>query len=51
MIQEGAYADILLIDGNPLKDLWFLGDHAKNLIILPVPGLLFTAALFGGMDV
>jgi hypothetical protein len=51
VIQEGAYADILLIDGNPLKDLWLLGDNAKNLIILPVLGLLFAAALYGGMDV
>ena len=51
MIQEGAYADILLIDGNPLKDLSLLGDNAKNLIISPVLGLLFAAALYGGMYV
>ena len=51
MIQEGAYADIQLIDGNPLQDLWLLGENAKNLIILLVLGLLFAAALFGGMDV
>ena len=51
MIQEGANADLLLIDGSPLRDLWLLGDHTKNLIILPVLGLLFAAALSGGMDV
>ena len=51
MIQEGAYADILLIDGNPLKDPSLLGVNAKNLIILRVLGLLFAAALYGGMNV
>jgi imidazolonepropionase-like amidohydrolase len=25
VIQEGAYADILLIDGNPLEDITLLG--------------------------
>lgn len=29
MIQEGAYADILIVDGNPLEDLSVLGAQPK----------------------
>ncbi len=29
MIEEGAYADILLVDGNPLEDLSVIGAHDK----------------------
>ncbi len=29
VIEEGAYADILLIDGNPLEDLSVIGAHPK----------------------
>jgi imidazolonepropionase-like amidohydrolase len=29
VIEEGAYADILLVDGNPLKDLSLIGAHPK----------------------
>ncbi len=30
-IEEGAYADILVVDGNPLEDLAALGAHDKYL--------------------
>jgi imidazolonepropionase-like amidohydrolase len=29
VIEEGAYADILLVDGNPLKDITVIGGNAK----------------------
>lgn len=29
MIEEGAYADIILIDGNPLEDLSLVGASAE----------------------
>ena len=29
MIEEGAYADILLVDGNPLEDLSVIGTSDK----------------------
>jgi len=29
VIQEGAYADILLVDGNPLKDITVIGGNSK----------------------
>ncbi len=30
-LQPGAYADLLVVDGNPLKDLALLGDQGKHL--------------------
>ena len=29
VIEEGAYADILLVDGNPLEDISMIGGNAK----------------------
>ena len=29
VIEEGAYADLLLVDGNPLEDLSVIGANAK----------------------
>lgn len=29
VIEEGAYADILLVDGNPLKDITVIGGNEK----------------------
>ena len=29
VIEEGAYADILIVDGNPLKDLSVIGANEK----------------------
>ena len=29
VIEEGAYADILLVDGNPLEDLTVIGANSK----------------------
>jgi imidazolonepropionase-like amidohydrolase len=29
VVEEGAYADLLLIDGNPLEDLSVLGANSK----------------------
>jgi imidazolonepropionase-like amidohydrolase len=34
VIQEGAYADLLVIDGNPLNDITILADPEKNLRII-----------------
>lgn len=33
-ISEGAFADVLLVDGNPLEDLSLLADPAKNLAVI-----------------
>ena len=33
-ITVGAYADILLVDGNPLKDMTLLSDRYKESLVL-----------------
>ena len=35
VIEEGAYADIVVVDGNPLKDIAVLGAHSKYLDAKP----------------
>jgi len=34
IIEEGAMADILLVDGDPLKDLELLSNPTKNFVII-----------------
>lgn len=45
VIKEGAYADILLVDGNPLKDVSILGDNAKNIPLIMKDGKIYKNAL------
>ncbi len=41
VIAEGAYADLLLIDGNPLEDLTILQDAEANLALIMKDGKVF----------
>jgi imidazolonepropionase-like amidohydrolase len=41
VIEEGAYADILLIDGNPLKDIKILTDAEKNIVLIMKDGKIY----------
>lgn len=34
VIETGAYADLILVDGNPLKDLKLMEDYDKNFILI-----------------
>jgi len=34
VIKPGAYADIIIVDGNPLEDISLLGDPEKNLKLI-----------------
>jgi imidazolonepropionase-like amidohydrolase len=45
VIQEGAYADILLVDGNPLEDILLLGDPEKNLLLIMKDGKVYKNTL------
>ncbi len=38
VIEPGAYADLLLVNGDPLKDITLLEDPAKNLIVIMKDG-------------
>jgi len=41
VIEEGAYADILLVDGNPLENLHLFDDPAKNLALIMKDGKIY----------
>jgi imidazolonepropionase-like amidohydrolase len=45
VIQEGAYADKLLIDGNPLADIEIMTDPGKNFRIIMKDGKIYKNTL------
>ena len=45
VIKEGAYADILLVDGNPLTDVSILGDNGKNFPLIMKDGKIYKNTL------
>jgi imidazolonepropionase-like amidohydrolase len=45
VVKVGAYADILLVDGNPLEDISLLADPAKNLKLIMKDGKIYKNTL------
>ena len=45
VIEEGALADILLVNGDPLVDLKILGEPEKNLLVIMKDGKVFKNIL------
>lgn len=45
VIEEGAYADILLINGNPLEDISILTEPDKNLALIMKDGKIYKNAV------
>lgn len=45
VIEEGAYADILLIDGNPLINLSIFEDYEKILLLIIKDGVIYKNSL------
>jgi len=41
VIEEGAYADLLLVDGNPLANIDLVGDPAKNFAVIMKNGKIY----------
>jgi imidazolonepropionase-like amidohydrolase len=41
VIEEGAYADLLLINGNPLQDISILAKHEENLALIMKDGKIY----------
>ena len=41
VIKEGAYADLILVDGNPLEDLDLVADPAKNFVVIMKDGKIY----------
>ena len=45
VIREGAYADLLIVDGDPLADIRVLEDYAKNIRLIMKDGRIYKQAL------
>jgi imidazolonepropionase-like amidohydrolase len=45
VVQEGALADLLLVDGNPLENLALVADPAKNLLVIMKDGKIYKDTL------
>jgi imidazolonepropionase-like amidohydrolase len=41
VIKEGAYADIIIVDGNPLEDISLFADPEKNLKVIMKDGKIY----------
>jgi imidazolonepropionase-like amidohydrolase len=41
VIEEGAYADMILVDGNPLKDINLMVDYDKNFVVIIKDGKIY----------
>lgn len=45
VIEEGAFADLLLVDGDPLADINLLADPEQNLVLIMKDGRIFKESL------
>ncbi|MFC4313593.1 amidohydrolase family protein [Steroidobacter flavus] len=45
VVEEGALADLLLVDGNPLEDIHLIDDPAKNLVVIVKNGAIARNSL------
>ena len=45
VIESGAYADILLVDGNPLENLDLVADPSKNFSLIMKDGIIYKNEL------
>ena len=45
VVKPGAYADLLIVEGNPLQDIKLLGDPANNLKLIMKDGKVYKNTL------
>ena len=45
VVEEGALADLLLVDGNPIQDIHLLEDPTRNLRVIMKDGKIFKNLL------
>lgn len=45
VVEEGAYADLLLVEGNPLEDIKIVADPAKNFLVIMKDGKIYKDTL------
>jgi len=41
VVEEGALADLLLVDGNPLENIKLVADPDKNLLVIMKDGRIY----------
>jgi imidazolonepropionase-like amidohydrolase len=45
VVEEGAFADLLLVDGNPLEDIGLVKEPGKNFLVIMKDGRIFKDAV------
>jgi imidazolonepropionase-like amidohydrolase len=45
VVEEGALADLILVDGNPLENLDLVGDPHKNFVVIMKDGVIYKNRL------
>lgn len=45
VVEQGALADLLLVDGNPLADINLIADPAKNFVVIMKDGVIYKNTL------
>ena len=45
VIEEGAYADLLIVDGDPLNDIRLLEDYENNIKLIMKNGVVYKNTL------
>jgi imidazolonepropionase-like amidohydrolase len=45
VVEEGAYADLILVDGNPLENLGIVADAEKNFVLIMKDGKIYKNTL------
>ncbi len=45
IVEEGALADLLLVDGNPIENIRLIEDPAKNFVVIMKDGKIYKNAL------
>jgi len=45
VVQEGAYADLILVDGNPLENIQLIADPGTNFVVIMKNGVVYKNAL------
>jgi imidazolonepropionase-like amidohydrolase len=47
-VEEGALADLLLVDGNPIENIKLIEDPSKNFLVIMKDGKIHKNLLAGG---
>jgi len=41
VVREGALADLILVDGDPLQDIKLIGDPDRNFLVIMKDGVIY----------